>query len=125
VLAIQPENAQAWNVLGLLLDQQGDAPAALEHFDRAVQLAPADPRVHLNRALALLHLSRVDDAQGELEQAVRLDPVYAKAHFNLGLLLVKRGRAAEGSTHLRRALEIDPGYAEARAALESLPIPHS
>jgi tetratricopeptide (TPR) repeat protein len=125
VLAIQPENAQAWNVLGLLLDQQGDAQAALEHFDRAVQLAPTDPRVHLNRALALLHLSRPDDAQAELEQAVRLDPAYAKAHFNLGLLLVKRGRTADGSEHLRRALEIDPGYAEARAALESLPIPHS
>jgi tetratricopeptide (TPR) repeat protein len=115
-----PRQAQAWNVLALLLAGQGEAGEALRASDRALELAPDDARVHHNRGLVLARQGRVDEAVAALRRALALDPLYAKAHYNLGVLLLRQGKSEEAVPSVEAALAADPDYEDARLLLERL-----
>jgi tetratricopeptide (TPR) repeat protein len=115
-----PDEAQAWNVLALLLSQRAAGAEALVCSKRALELAPDDARVHHNHALVLARQGRVDEAVSALQRALKLDPDYAKAHFNLAVLQLRLGRVEQATASLQAALAVDPDYAEARAQLERL-----
>jgi tetratricopeptide (TPR) repeat protein len=115
-----PGEAQAWNVLALLLSQQGAVEEALAASARALALAPDDARVQHNRGLVLARQGRVDEAVQALARALVLDPHYAKAHYNLGILRLRQGRVDEALVSIEAALAEDPGYEEARLQLERL-----
>jgi Flp pilus assembly protein TadD len=53
-LALAPNDASALSNLGIALGVEGHFADALSSLDRACRLAPADARLHLNRAITLL-----------------------------------------------------------------------
>jgi tetratricopeptide (TPR) repeat protein len=58
-------NAEAWFLLGLEQDLSGDTAAAVEHYRRAVEAAPASPHYRSNLARGLLELGKFHDALQE------------------------------------------------------------
>jgi tetratricopeptide (TPR) repeat protein len=85
VLALDPDNLNALQLLGLLVHGRDRSPAALELLERAVAVA-----------------ERRGDRSAH----------YAVLHNNLGNALRDAGRAAEAAAHYRRGLAFDPGLAE-------------
>jgi aspartate beta-hydroxylase len=98
VLALDPDQPIARNLLGLDALAAGDARAAAEHFEHACRGDPEAPELCLNLALAR---SRLDDHAGEraaFEQALAIDQRFLPALIGLAQLherLGEKGAAAQ------------------------------
>jgi Flp pilus assembly protein TadD len=113
ILAVDPNNAGVWHLLGAVAYQTGKFDVAAEVIGRAVQLAPRDASMHNSLGAALEAQGKLDDAAASLRRALELEPGLAVAHYNLGNVCRGRGHFDEAIACYRRALDLRPGYAEA------------
>ena len=81
---------------------------ALALFDRAIALSPQWALAHADRAIALVHLDRLDEAETSAATALRLDPTEFAAHQAQGFLALRRGHPEEAVRATGRALEFRP-----------------
>lgn len=120
VLALRPDSAAAYGIVGDANLELGRYRAAFAAFDRAVALKPnasAYARVSYAREL----LGRTDAAIDAMKLAVDAaggagEPA-AWARFQLGNLYLSRGRLSEAELRFREALVFEPRYANAFAGL--------
>ena len=97
-----------WMNLAYLYDHQGKKLAALEALQKAVRLAPGDPRIH-NHLGAILHdLGRGAEAEVALREAMRLNPDYAAPWVNIGVLWAGKGDLRKAIEAFEHALQIEP-----------------
>jgi tetratricopeptide (TPR) repeat protein len=73
-LGLFPEGWQAHHRFGVLLQNEGELPAALEHADRAVALCPAAEYAYVTAADALLWMGRSLEAEVRLRAGLREIP---------------------------------------------------
>jgi TolB-like protein/Flp pilus assembly protein TadD len=110
-LAIDPENAEAHAELGriaLLYDY--DPAAAARHYERALELKPADTDILTHAAVLALALGRLDEAIALQEYVIARDPVNSRGHRRLGLVYLDTGRPDEAIASARTALTLSPGF---------------
>ena len=82
-VALNPEDASAWRLLGGALVALGDTRGAVVSFEHALALAPNLPKNHYNLALALQASGDAAGARQSLEEALALDPTYEQAQLRL------------------------------------------
>src|ERR1043166_6735985 len=87
-----PNDAEALVRSGYEQMNLGRNCPALADFDRAVAIAPQWALAYADRAIALIHLDRLDEAQTALNAALRLDDTEFAAHQAKGRLELARGR---------------------------------
>jgi tetratricopeptide (TPR) repeat protein len=116
IIATQPRHADALHLLGLLVEQRGDAHEA-ERLIRAAVGVREDAVYLANLANLLADTGRAHEAETMLKRAIDLSPSYALAHYNLGTLLTDLGRTDDAEAALERAVSCDPGL---RAAWTNL-----
>jgi tetratricopeptide (TPR) repeat protein len=106
-LRIQPDSADALNILGAYLLQNGrDAEARLQ-FEQALRAQPQSAEAHFNLGLILEKTPlEIPDAITHYTAAVNAKPDWARAHKNLGILLLKAGRTQDASSELQRSEKI-------------------
>ncbi|MDP8254284.1 MAG: tetratricopeptide repeat protein [Candidatus Alcyoniella australis] len=78
-----PDFYEVQNLLATMLFERGEHRRALEHFRRAVRLAPESAAARNNLGVALQGLGRVDAARRAFEQALKIDPQNPDALYNL------------------------------------------
>ena len=108
ILSREPEHADAWCNLGLVLREMGQEAAAHAACSKALELAPDNPIAHCNLGNVLLGRQ---DSQGALEhfqQALRLDPGNVPALADLSAVLGRLGRLKEALEADERALRLEP-----------------
>ncbi len=103
--------ADALELLGIVLSQQGRAYESLEYFDRAIVVRPEAPGARHNRAQALFALGRVAEARAELDAVVAAQPDLHAAWSLLGSVLAAQGDAKAEQAY-RRALMLRPDHPE-------------
>jgi len=103
----------AWSNMGKLLFQLDRHAEALEAFETAAALIPAEADVHNSRAGALRVLGRLGESETAAREALRLRPNFPEAALNLGTALLKLGRAEEALEFYRRAEALRPRFADA------------
>lgn len=111
--ALFAEAGNAWTLAG-------DADRAFGAATMALTLAPDDPALLLDRALALGAMERYAEALEDLDRAVQFDPYRADAWVLRGAAKRQLGRAADAERDVAHALSLAPDNAEAlleRAAL--------
>lgn len=81
---------------------------ALEAFDQAYELCPADRDAETYRARALYNVERDDEAESAYTGALRAHPDDNRLHRFYGELLMVSGRTAEAITALSAAIDADP-----------------
>jgi protein O-mannosyl-transferase len=118
-LAKNPICWLAHNNLGNALAAQGKVPAAMPHYERALQLNPDYPEAHSNLGSALIAQGRLPAAVQHFETALRLNPTLSDAWYNLGNALAAQGKLTEAIDHYERALQLKPGLAPAHVNLGS------
>jgi tetratricopeptide (TPR) repeat protein len=110
-LRMDPRQADALHMLGLLAQQSGDLPSARALMEESVAIRPTVAVVHFN-------LATVRDLQGDVagailayEAAVVLAPDFAEAHSNLGNLYGQSGRRDDALRAYAAAIRAKPDFA--------------
>ena len=108
-----PSSAVAHYSLGGALRSAGRVAAAINHFERALQIKPDYAKAHNNLGVALAAQDRLEEAVDHYHSAVRISPGFAEAYYNLGVALASQGRTVKAIDRYRAALHINPEYAGA------------
>ena len=98
---------------GHSLGALGRSDEALEAYDRAVGIDPADAAAHAGRGDALAALDRFAEALEAYDRAADLDPGFAPFHLLRGDALAALDRFAEALEAYDAAVGIDPADAAA------------
>jgi Tfp pilus assembly protein PilF len=96
------------NDRGVANSRLGNHRAAVEDFNRAVQLFPEYAPVYNNRGNTLLALGFTEEALRDFERAIALAPGFAAAYNNRASALLKLGRTAEAIEDYTRAIRLAP-----------------
>jgi tetratricopeptide (TPR) repeat protein len=98
--------------LGIALVAVGHEGRAVGLLDRALSIG-LPPReageAHLQRAIALAHLGRRDDAHRDLDRAMRIGPASAEAAFRLGQTCWEAQRPLDAAAAFRAGLAANDG----------------
>ena len=113
VLELQPDNPDAWHLLGVIAVQQKEYSTAVEQIQRAIKLNPKSPFFYNNLGIALQKQGKLDEAIESYRRALQLKPNYPDAHYNLGIALKEQGKLDEAIESYRRALQLKPNYPDA------------
>ncbi len=101
-------DAEAHNLLGFVLGQQGNMAAALVHLERAVALRPDWAEARYNLGVALWYSGSKERAISELRESVQLDPAAGASHAFLGTALREMGDLGGARVSLQRAIALLP-----------------
>jgi len=102
----------AYNTLGVIYQQHGDAAAAEQVLRYAYQQAPSNTVVMFNLAQSLRELNRPAEAQALVNELARLEPQPPFYFFNLGREAMRQGDYARARSLFARELVRDPYYHE-------------
>lgn len=95
----------------------GHPHQALDAYDRALAVEPANPRVWNQRGIALYLMGRSNDAEESFRRCIENGAKYAAAHNNLGAVLWDAGELRDATNAFRRASRDDRGLSSARMNL--------
>lgn len=108
-----PGNAGAWNNLGVLRLDGGDAAAAVPDFQQALAAVPDYATAHYNLGRAYLSLGRPEEALAQLRVAGRFLPSDPAVRLALGQALSAARRPYDAADEFRAAAQLDPANAAA------------
>jgi len=120
VLRWQPDQPDAYHLLGLLAAQLNRPDDALPLFERAIALNPAVPEYHANYGNALTIAARIDDAEAAFAKAISLRPDFPEALMNLATVRRNRGDLDEAERLLYRSLALRPDWPDAQLNLANV-----
>jgi Flp pilus assembly protein TadD len=115
-IELNPQYAEAYNNLGVLLDKDESRwTEAEECYRKAIELNPQDADAYYNLGILL---SKGENRQMQAEEcyrkAIELNPEHSYAYNNLGILLViDENRRTEAEECYRKAFELNPQNANA------------
>lgn len=108
-IAQNPENARAYNELGLYLASTGDYEEALRIMNISLALNPYQPTVYVNIGFLLERANLPDQAEETYHRAIRYYPQNATAYYNLGILYYSRFQDRDRALRsLLTARDLDP-----------------
>lgn len=108
ILRLQPRNADALHLLGVIHHQHGDSTGAVEMISRAIAVNGTFASYHYSLGNVLKDVDRLEEAAGCYELATRLDPSAADAWLALGNARALQGRLAEAVPCFENTLALDP-----------------
>lgn len=121
-VALDPELANAWVNLGVVLRHAGDSEAAEAAYRQALEI---DPQIYtaFHNLSTLLRLSHRGDEAVELEATLRkASSRNPFTYLALGDISFRNGRLEEARRLYRRAASLDRDHAEPYAALGQLAV---
>jgi tetratricopeptide (TPR) repeat protein len=119
LLAIEPDNYDARNDLGINLGRQGLTQEALKEFwlSLAIQPDQAIPHAEIGR-IFLTETHQLPKAVDEFTQALRFNPADVSVHKDLGMALLQLGDYEKAVEQFSYAIRIDPAYVDAKKNLD-------
>jgi tetratricopeptide (TPR) repeat protein len=112
-IALDPDDAVAYNNRGLARYDQGDPEGAIADYDRAMALNPDYAAAHNNRGVARRSLDDLEGAIVDYDRAIALDPDYAKTYHDRGIARYDQGDLEGAIADFDWAIALDPDYAKA------------
>lgn len=110
-IKLDPTNAFAHQLRGVVLRIRGDPDSAVAAFERSLELNPAGPWTHAEFARTKIELGRADEALADIETALRLNPSDAAIHVWYrwaGMAALHAGKNEEAVRWLVKAREARP-----------------
>jgi tetratricopeptide (TPR) repeat protein len=114
VLREQPANASALELSGRVRAERECWSDALDFFQRALELRPADPDCLRMAGLCALYGGDPEEAEGYLLRACSLGATAAEPWHLLALARERAGKPELALAGYLRCLELDPGFPQAR-----------
>lgn len=92
IIALRPNEPEAYAAKAALLAQRGDYQSALANYDKAIALNPNSSDLYMNRATVLLMTGDYKAANEDLSKAIALNPSLAEAYYNRGVSNINLNR---------------------------------
>jgi len=111
VITIDPTNADAYNLRGLVYQRLNNWPLASGSFQRALAVNPLDADAAHNYAWLLCQQAQYDASETFFAQAIA-NPAYAqaaKSWMAQGLCQLRSGQTGDAEFSLSRSYELDAG----------------
>ncbi len=86
----------------------GKLPAAVNYFQKALELDPHNPQINNSLANSLQRMGEFERAIDLYYKVIQLQPTNAEAHNNLGRALKLQGRVEEAIAYYQKAVELEP-----------------
>lgn len=99
------------------LAQQGKILEALDCYDEALKISPANDVLLNNKAITLISLDRCTESLDFSRKAVAINPALVEGWITLGVAFDKLEQHHEASEALEHAVELNPYHTYARAVL--------
>jgi eukaryotic-like serine/threonine-protein kinase len=100
--------AEGHMCLGMLANGSGKYEQAVEQFQQAVQLEPANDRAYINLAGAYQKLNQPQKAEDTYKRAIAVRPQYWRVYSLLGIFYLSSADYDKASALFRRATDLDP-----------------
>ncbi|WP_295886042.1 tetratricopeptide repeat protein [uncultured Thiohalocapsa sp.] len=112
-LETEPDNGDAWLLLGQIEYQRGNRTAAEVAFGQAISRAPSKWMAAYWRALSRVELGKLDAAERDIALASEQLPGFVGLAYARGRLALARGRSQAAATAFERYLGSMPADANA------------
>ena len=120
-VAVHPHAAILLNNLAVVLERRGDADAALNAAERALNEDASMAQLHKNLGDLRYRAGRYDEALESYLRATKMNPdLGSDVYLRIGNIRLRRQERAEAMRCWERALELDPGNAIVRTNLDSV-----
>ena len=120
VLETEPENPDAWHLLGMALYSQSQFVSAIECLQCALTLTPNHPSVMANLGAVYRAAGDLDEAERVLERSIAFQPESFQSRTNLGSVYMELGKLGASEHQLKSALTLNPEATQARMNLANL-----
>jgi tetratricopeptide (TPR) repeat protein len=100
-----------------MLRQQGNAPAAISEYKKAIAQKPDATGLHYALGILYREGERLDDALTEFNEELKLSPNDAMTDFLIGDVYLHQNRLDDATHYLSQALALQPGIPEAQLDL--------
>ena len=116
-LSIKPNNANAYNNMGIALQDQGKLEEAIEAYNMALAIKPDYAEAYNNKGIALQGQNKLEEAIEAYDRALVVNPDYAEAYYNKGIAFQGQNKQDEAIEAYKKVLEIKPDYINAHRNL--------
>jgi tetratricopeptide (TPR) repeat protein len=110
------QDPQPYLDLGTLLLQESKPDQALSPLQKAVALAPQNPRAHERLGQAWEQLQDLPKADAEMQAAVSLAPDISSLHFEMGRIFQREGLSAKAKEEFARCAALNAAHSTDSAA---------
>jgi tetratricopeptide (TPR) repeat protein len=110
-LSMDPQNAEAYQFLGLGLFSDGQYGAAVHAFIESLARDAGNPDTYYDLGITLHADGNLPAAITAYRQAIDLNPAFWQAHSNLALVLHEQNKLEEAITEYREAKRLAPDEA--------------
>lgn len=117
ILEIDPHQADALHLLGVIAYQGKRYDEAIELIGQAIAIYPQGASYYSNLGNALRARGRLDEAVQSYRQSISLAPHSFEVYVNLGNVLREKGALAEAVESYQQALALHPNSPEAHVSL--------
>lgn len=98
-LLVDPDNALAWNSLGVCMAGLGRHDEARHHFEEALRRTPDDAALAYNTGVACQHTNDPEAARAHFQRCLELAPAHLFATLRLGQLAERCGDLEAARAH--------------------------
>ncbi|MDP1683385.1 MAG: tetratricopeptide repeat protein [Burkholderiales bacterium] len=112
-----PDDAEAQNNLGLVLQDLKQFDSAVASYRRALKIDPDNAEVWNSLGTALQDIGQLDAAVDSYHRALKIKPDYVEGYNNLGIAFQELRRQDDAVACYHRALKIKSDYEEAHRNL--------
>ena len=105
-IALDPNDAVAYNNRGLAYANKGQHDRAIEDYNKAIQLNPNDALTYSARGNAYSNKGQYDRAIEDYNKAIQLDPNDAAAYAVRGIAYYKKGNMGRAISDLQKACDM-------------------
>lgn len=113
ILKNNPQEVTALNYLGILYLQENNFQAALDCFNKAINIEPQNLSLYLHLANTFKLQGSYPQAITVLQQLIQKNPHYTPAYNNLGSVYFAQGNLTEAIHYYRAATKQQPDYCDA------------
>jgi len=113
ILNIQPDNADALNLLGMIAFQSKKYEQAIQYYQKALSYYNDHAGIFNNMGNAFKLKGDTAEAIASFQKAISLKPEFSEAYYNLGCIFNKEGGHDEAIVYYQAALRYNPDLAEA------------
>lgn len=117
VLRVDPRNADALHLLGMIQKARGDVAGAVAMIRQALAQDPAMANAHLNLGNCLLMASQLGEAEKAFRAGLAVDALDGDGYLGLANCLFLTGKAEEAAAAYEECLAAFPDKAHARYGL--------